>query len=1318
MLSPSSCLPPPVKIIYLLLSRLEDALEDGDHIWSLLSGFDVTNDGRQKAGYAAPSANAQAVAIVGAMDMAGVSSEQISYVECHATATHVGDAIELQGLSEAFQATAEHQGSLYRCALGSVKGNIGHANCAAGISGLIKTILMLKNRQLTPTAHFTKPNSKLSDYLDHHRGSPFYINRGSAPWDVTDKQCPRRAGVSSFGIGGTNAHVVLEEYSSDEKENPSMGDQTNSSYILPLSAKSQEALMRNVESLANHLQKCLGAGSSPIPSLRDIAYTLQCGRETFPWRRSVVVQTHEDAVVALRKLASLLQHDTRAKNSGTSSVISRRGEPPSVVMCFPGQGSHYSGMACALYDDSEGVGRFFRAYFDKICVKFNEHLDFDLCSSIFPDNGGSGDVDGGVNSDSFASPAVAQPAIFAVELALAQTLLKLGVQPVAVAGHSIGEYVAAAVAGVLTIDDAVMLIAERAKATAKLPENQGAMLFVKLSSEDVQSRMDRCASLSLSVAAINGPEQVVISGPEADIVSFAQSLENDNILCRHLKVTHAFHSKAMAPVAAHLNHCARSIKVGAPRIPLASNVTGRWIGGGADHEMADPDYWGRQALGTVRWMDNTDVILRWCPTAFVEVGPGNTLVSLLAKHTGASSFTGHSQIKACTSLPHARDKSLGDCTAFNKLLGTLWEEGVPIDWSLYNQVPTSSDSSRTRPPSSSPMHHPKRVPLPTYSFEKTSYWTNPEASIYVPPDEKPAPTYKVDWQHIATLPNPSEIEVETMTTASALPLIVKFDRDGLKITDDIVEATKSKEGLALAFHYPMELAEEGSLLSSSSTWQSHETDIGWAFIQFVQELTTHTTSGRITLICPSSLLGALSVGASRSIVQEYPKLQFLRIFLPLPSLEQLTAALEQGQPTLSAHILSTVVDKCKNEIDVFLPDGLDPNGRILAQKLELMQACDGNDLPFSSPSRRSAFTIDDEDDGGTYLITGGTGALGQALIKRLISHHNIPAKRIVLLSRSAAKNMSETPLSEIRAIQVDCTDPQALDSNKELQSIEKVNGIFHLAGMLDDAVVANQTRERLDTVVAPKAAMVSLLGIARKKRWSPRFVLAYSSTTSLLGYAGQSNYGAANAILDHMATNWNVGSDGDKENHLSSIPIVAVNWGSWGEVGMAAKGTKAYETSMKQGDFPMSTKSALLALESLFERLLAQPGVSGQYAISGANWFASPWGKNPILSRLNVEMDRPATKEPSPPTALVSNDVESSIVSLLSNHISRWEPNETLVTLGLDSLDMLQLVRDVSDTFDIDLGLQDVMNSDKTLEELVQLVAEKVVMDNEEEVDG
>lgn len=1299
---------PPFAATNTIPVRLEDALEDGDHIWSLLSGFDVTNDGRQKAGYAAPSANAQAAAIVGAMDMAGVSSEQISYVECHATATHLGDAIELQGLAEAFRATAERQGSLYRCALGSVKGNIGHANCAAGISGLIKTILMLKNRQLTPTAHFVKPNSKLSEYLDHQNGSPFYINKKSTQWDVAVKQSPRRAGVSSFGIGGTNAHVVLEEYSSDEHRKSSTGGQKKSSYILPVSAKSQDSLIRNVQNLANFFETNV-VSSLPIPSLRDIAYTLQCGRETFLWRRSVVVQSHEDAVSALRKLASS-QKRVSTNDSVASNATARRGEPPSVVMCFPGQGSHYSGMARALYDDTEGVGKFFRSHFDQICAKFNEHLDSNLRDSIFPETGSRGKEDGDIHPNSFASPAIAQPAIFAVELALAQTLLKLGVQPVAVAGHSIGEFVAATVSGVLTIDDAVMLIAERAKATAKLSEGQGAMLFVRLTCEDVQVRMDLYPSLSLSVAAINGPEQVVVSGPEADIDCFAQSLERDNIPCRRLKVTHAFHSEMMAPVAAHLVQCARSITVGAPRIPLTSNVTGRWIGGGLDHEMADPDYWGKQMLGTVRWMDNVDALLRWCPTVFVEVGPGNTLVSLLTKHTStaAPSFADHSQIKGCTSLPHARDKSSDDGVVFNKLLGSLWEEGVPINWSLYNQAPTF-DGMSARLPTSSQMGRPNRVSLPTYSFEKTSYWTKPEASIYVTPEEKPAPTYKVNWHHIGTLPDPPAGGDEKISTTSTLPFMVKFSRDGLAITDDVVEATKSKEGLVLAFHYPMELAEEERLFSSPSSWQPYETDMGWAFIQFVQDLTTFTASGRITLICPSSLFGALSVGASRSVVQEYPKLQFQRIFLPLPSLEHLTLALEHGLPAQSKHVLNAVADKCKGEVDVFLPEGLAANGRILAQKLELMPVFDRSKPQSSFLGRRSIFEIDDQDDSGIYLITGGTGALGQALINRLVTHHCVPEERIVLLSRSAINSMTTPPFSRVRVIQVDCTDSQSLKSNVEVQSIEKVNGIFHLAGTLDDAVVANQTRERLDNVIAPKAAIISLLSIAKTKRWRPKFVLAYSSTTSLLGYAGQSNYGAANAILDQMATNWNSGrANGDGDRDISSIPIVAVNWGSWGEVGMAAQGTKAYETALKQGDFPMSTHSALLALECLFEGLLAQPVVSGQYAISGANWPASPWSKHPILSGLGVEMDGSATNETPPSIAPNSKDVESSIVSLLSNHISRWEPKETLVALGLDSLDMLQLVRDISDKFDVELGLQDVMNSDKTLEDLVQLVAEKV----------
>ena len=1248
------------------------------------------------------------------MDMAGVTSEQISYVECHATATHVGDAIELQGLSEAFQATAEHQGSLNRCALGSVKGNIGHANCAAGMSGLIKTILMLKHRQLTPTAHFVRPNTKLSDYLDHQQGSPFYVNKESLPWEVAGKQCPRRAGVSSFGIGGTNAHVVLEEFFSDEgaRANSSSSGQNNrpTSHILALSGKTYEAMKRNVVNMANYLHKLRmgdNEDSSPIASLCDIAYTLQCGREGFPWRCSAVVQSHEDAVAALKKVVSS-RPDGLTKNAAAPGTTRRRGEPPSVVMCFPGQGSHYSGMAHDLYDDTEGVGRFFRAHFDKICAKFREHLDFDLGNTIFPENRGSGDEDDHIYADSFSSPVVAQPAIFAVELALAQTLLELGVQPVAVAGHSIGEYVAASVAGVLTIDDAVMLIAERAKATARFSGGHGAMLFVKLSPEDTHPRMNSRPDLSLSVAAINGPEQVVISGPQTDIDTFAQSLERDNVLCRRLKVTHAFHSKMMAPVASHLVQCARLVKVGAPRIPLASNVTGRWISAGLDNEMADPDYWGRQMLGTVRWMDNVDAILRWCPAAFVEVGPGNTLVSLLTKHTAMLASTELSQIKACTSLPHARDKTSDDGMVFNKLLSTLWEECVPINWSLYNRGPNTHVASNRL--STIQMKRPKRVSLPTYSFERTSHWTNPNASIYANPEQKSAPTYKVDWQHISTLPNLALGGDQTASGASTLPFIVKFGRNGLAISRDIIEATKSEQGLFVVFQYPAELTEGSSLFSSSSVWQSHETEMGWAFIQFVQDLTSHTVSGRIAILCPASLLGALSIGASRSIVQEYPKLQFQRIFLPSPSLEEVIVDMKHGQATPSAQVLSAVPDKCRDELDLFLPDGLVASGRILAQKLEPVPAIDRN----VSPNRCSIFAIDDKDDCGIYLITGGTGALGQALVEHLVSHHCVPEERIVLLSRSNTKNIAGSSSSRVRIIQVDCTDAQELERNAEIQSLEKVHGIFHLAGMLDDAILANQTRERLEKVVAPKAAIASLLAIALKKRWHPRFVLAYSSTTSLLGYAGQSNYGAANAILDQMATDWNGfggqgGADGDKDRVTSTIPIVAVNWGSWGEVGMAAKGTKAYEIAMKQGDLPMSTSSALGALDSLFERLLAQPTASGQYVISGANWSSSPWNKNPIVSHLvgGDEDLRASTDETQSFASPDSEDFESSIISLMSNHISRWEPKETLVALGLDSLDMLQLVRDISNTFDVDVGLQDVMSSDKTLEDLICLVAEK-----------
>mmetsp|Transcript_3790 Transcript_3790/g.8250 ORF Transcript_3790/g.8250 Transcript_3790/m.8250 type:complete len:2650 (-) Transcript_3790:57-8006(-) len=1263
----------------VVLKRLEDAVEDGDHILSLLTGFDITNDGRQKAGYAAPSASAQAAAIVGAMDMAGVSSEQISYIECHATATHVGDAIELRGLSQAFEANSEGQGNLYRCALGSIKGNIGHANCAAGISGLLKVVLMMKNRLIAPTANFSKPNTKLDEFLDHE-SSPFYINRKLNTWTVIGEQLPRRAGVSSFGIGGTNAHVVLEEYPNIDpgQEDTCNFDQNNEEetiydnsdvYILPVTAKTPEALKRNIANLATHLEHLVdfhkNSTGIAIPSLRNIAYTLQCGREAFSIRSSVVVRSHEEAISALRNVASsgmALQNQTAS--SGGSSKGSYHTEPASVVMFFPGQGSHYSGMARALYNDCRGVGRFFRQNIDRVFAKFKPHLEFDLRDAVFARD-----------KDSFANPAVAQPAIFAVELALAQTLMELGVRPVAVAGHSIGEYVAATVSGVLTVEDAAMLVAERAKATAEIATGEGSMLFAKLSPEKVDAVVEEHADMSLAVAAINGPEHVVISGSTQAIGVLAESLESDGIMCRLLKVSHAFHSEMMSPVAARLVQCAESIKVGIPCIPLTSNVTGRWISGGSDHEMSDPQYWAQQVVGTVRWKDNVDAVLRWSPAAAVEVGPGNTLISLLSKCMAKSPVQILTKRLAC--LPHATDDAMDDCFVFNRLLADLWYEKVDIDWALYNRGPQAGEvRSKNCPPVR------QRVTLPSYAFEKTSFWTNPEASIYVTPNEQLASVYRVVWRPFDAIPANSARKEST----AVAPLTLKLGTHRVAVSDAVISAAKSPYGVVLVMQCPLDFR------------QSYEIDVGWSLLRFVQDLTVHTTTGRVTMICPACHVGSVSVGASRSVAQEYPDLKLMRFFLPIQRFDRV-----QGLSVpCSSSTLEMLLDACRGQTDVLLPDGLVTDGRILSQAVSPMQLSNPNPAPRNPCS---VFEIKGEDGGdqreGIYLFTGGTGALGQALVGRLVSQHRVPQENIVLLSRGVHTKGNAYP--GIRMIQVDFSDPVQLKRSTELHTIKKVAGIFHLAGCLDDAVVINQTRERVSKVVAPKAAITTLLEIVKERNWEPKFVLMYSSTTSLLGHAGQSNYGAANAILDQMANTW------DKSNNevTASAPIIAVNWGSWGEVGMAAEGTKAHDTSIKLGDMPMSTEAAIGALEALFANLFASPSIPrGQFTINGINWATSPWRKHPIVRDIVPERDEHVHVVSLAPSTPSSIDIEEA----LSNHISRWDPKETLVALGLDSLDMLQLVTDLSNKFAVDIKLQDVIRSGHTLGDLVDHIARLMEM--------
>ncbi|GAA2000512.1 type I polyketide synthase [Nocardiopsis rhodophaea] len=678
----------------VVLKRLDTALADGDHVWAVLTGFGVSNDGRMKAGYTAPSARAQAQCISDAIAMAGIGSESISYVECHATATHIGDAIEISGLRTAFEEHRGDPGSALPtggCAIGSVKGNIGHANCAAGITGFIKTVLCLHHRTLVPTVNFQELNPKLVGHVDCE-GSPFTVQRACAEWAAPAGGAPRRAGVSSFGIGGTNAHVILEEASAPPRggSEEQHHNRARPLHLVTVSARSAAALRRNADALTDHFR---GLPSEEIgPTVRALHLT----REAHPLRAAVVAGADGSGLDALR-----------GAEAPPRSADARPNHGAAVALCFSGQGSQTPGMARGLYRGRADGGRF-RLHFDAACAAMAPHLREDPAPLVL-----------GADEASLRRPVAAQCGLFAVEYAIARTLADIGVRPVAVAGHSIGEYAAATVSGLLTLDEAALLVAVRAGATEELlPADGGGMLSVVGDEDRLAEWAD--GRSGLWTAAWNAPGRTVLSGERAVLGTAREELEALGFTCRKVPVSHAFHSGLMAPVAERLAEAARGVPARTPDVPTAANLTGTWFD--ARHRPAD--YWTAHMLEPVRWSEDVGTLLKWEPDVLLEVGPGGVLTSFAHKRLKGEGAAGSVPVPlAC--LPGAADPERDDEEDLLHAVGALWCRGVDLDFAALH---AGEDTAPGRP----------RPLLPTYAFDRTRYWTRPEASAYV--DTEPVDT--------------------------------------------------------------------------------------------------------------------------------------------------------------------------------------------------------------------------------------------------------------------------------------------------------------------------------------------------------------------------------------------------------------------------------------------------------------------------------------------------------------------------------------------------------------------------------------------------
>src|SRR6266566_4910823 len=668
------------------LKRLAEALQDGDHIYAIIRGSAVNNDGSLRVSYTAPGLEGQAAVIAEALGHAGVAAESISYIEAHGTATPLGDAVELAAMQKAF---GLHIHKKQFCAIGSVKPNVGHLDRASGVTGLIKTALALYHQQLPPSLNFERAHEEVD--LDN---SPFYVNTRLQEWPANGT--PRRAGVSSFGLGGTNAHVVLQE--APEREASPAG---RGWHLLLLSARTQSALAQASANLAAHLQ------AHPELNLADVAYTLQVGRSAFNQRQVVVCREREEAISVLQSAAA-----TQVWRSHQT----QRERP--VAFLFPGVGESYVGLTQQVYAQEPT----FRETVDRCCRFLHLQFGLDLRAALYPDeaqadghpsqaNGstgsaGSPEVDlrivlgrNGHRASSAAEQlkqtAMAQPAAFVLEYALAQLLFTWGIRPQAMLGYSLGEYVAACLAGVFSLEDALTLVAHRAQLIAQLP--QGTMLAVGLSEQAIQPYL----TADVCLAASTGPASCVLAGPVEAIAQVETQLGAQEIAARRVQTTHAFHSSMLEPLREPVSSLVGGITLHAPQIPYISNVTGTWI---TAEQATDPAYWAEHMCQTVRFAQGVEHLLADREAVLVEVGPGQSLSALVKQHPACDQQRLSLVVPTLPSVYERQSEQVCLLTA----LGKLWLAGVAPDWQGF-----SAQQRR------------QRVPLPSYPFERQRYWIEP-----------------------------------------------------------------------------------------------------------------------------------------------------------------------------------------------------------------------------------------------------------------------------------------------------------------------------------------------------------------------------------------------------------------------------------------------------------------------------------------------------------------------------------------------------------------------------------------------------------------
>jgi acyl transferase domain-containing protein/thioesterase domain-containing protein/acyl carrier protein len=1117
----------------VVLRRLEDAKKDGDHIWAVIKGTAVNNDGAAKAGYLAPSVDGQAKAIAEAQAVAGVSADTIDYVECHGTGTYLGDPIEVAALTQAFRESTQDRAF---CRIGSVKTNIGHTDTAAGVASLIKVALALKHQEIPPSLGYEQPNPSID-----FETSPFLVNHTLNRW-VSHKG-PRRAGVNSLGVGGTNAHAVLEEAPEAAPSEPSDWP----FQLLVVSGRSRAAVDANAKALAAHLR------AHPEQPLADVAYTLKQGRRAFEHRRVLVAATHEEA-------ATLLE-GTDTRRVFTHSHL---GDDPEVVFMFPGGGAQYAGMARELYA-TEPV---FQDWMDQGLDVLQQKLDYDIRAVWLPEPEQHAEA-----VERLKRPSVQLPLIMIVEYALAQLWMSWGVKPAALVGHSMGENTAACLAGVMSFEDCIGLVLLRGQLFDTVPV--GGMLSVPLPAAEVRGLLGS----ELDMASVNAPELCVVSGPQHALDALEAVLTAREVDSQRIQIDIAAHSRMLEPILGRFEAYLRTIRLSPPQLPIISNRDGQPLSAA---QATDPLYWVAHLRNTVQFADCLATLMKDSGRVYLEVGPGKTLGSLTQANGVPSG-------QVINSLRHA-EHAVADDVWFLGTLGRLWATGVKVDWE-----PIWGEALR------------RRVPLPTYAFQRKPYFIEPGAArATVPSSAQLVRTedlsqwgYRPRWR-----PRQVDVEIDVAQDLSTTPpqnwlvfldatsladgLVQRLRTAGHRVTvvragDMFVRESehayllspeRGREGydelvrdLVATGNTPQHivhawLVSREERFRPGSSFFHRNIEQGFYSLLFLAQaiagenlpkplhLTVLSTgAARVrdeALPYPEK---ATAMGPARVAPRELPGLTCSTLDLVLPTVEKGWRAKPDGAA------LNALTERVLEELFAT------PSNRVAALRADKRFELGFAPLPLVPVEGLGGLA-----KGVVCLLTGGLGGIGLTLAERLAREQRA---RLVLLTRLPlpapeqwtsllrdgdpldpavqrieAVRRLEGMGAEVMVIAADVCNVKDMQAavQQATQRFGRIELVIHAAGVVDDGPLLTKTSGAVEEVFAPKVHGVQILHELFPDGSIDRLVL-FSSTSTITAPAGQVDYVAANEYLNAYAHSRSGGR----------TQVLAIDWGIWNEVGMAAK---------------------------------------------------------------------------------------------------------------------------------------------------------------------